>query len=379
MKIKQFLAKCYIGFLKLLPIKKNRIYFVSNFGSRVACNPKAFFYYLYNNHNKEFDFYYAVNDKSSANMPKGVKTAKYRSLKDLYYLYTSKYIVNNFRFHQYFKKRKKQYYIQTWHGGPIPQKKIEQDAIEDLSQNYIRNAINDSNNMDLLLTGSKSLQKIFSKCFWYNGEVACFGTPRYDQFFKDNTQKIAEIKQSLNINKDAKVVLYAPTFRYKAKMQDIMLNDEEVLKIFKNYFKQDVVLLYRFHPNQESEIKDVVFKNSNVLNLTTYPDPIDLELIADCLITDFSSILADFYVLKKPCLIFARDFDNYLKNERQMYIDYDKYPYPIFKTEKEIANYLKNNDILNQPTQDKEFEKLIGLTEVGTACESLYNKIKQVK
>ena len=378
-KIKRFIAKVYIAFLKLLPIKKNRIYFVSNFGTRVACNPKAFFDYLYNNHKSEFDFYYCLNSNNGT-LPSDVKTAKYKSLKDLYYLYTSKYIVNNFRFHTLFSKRKSQVYVQTWHGGPVPQKKIEKDAEKTLNEGYIKEAKNDSQNISLLLTGSTSIQEIFSKGFWYDGEVCNFGTPRYDLFFNENTELKNKLREQFNISADSIIVLYAPTFRNNTKPEDMVLDNKTIVNALKKHFKKDIVLAYRFHPNQAKEVKDLVFEDEGVINLTSYPDSVDLEILSDILLTDFSSCLADFLVLNKPCFMIVKDYEEYLKNERGLYMSLEELPYPIFKSEKEFAEFLnKTNDIDGLfDKKIKAFSKKIGLSENGNACKSLYEKMKQL-
>ncbi|MBQ8430744.1 MAG: CDP-glycerol glycerophosphotransferase family protein [Clostridia bacterium] len=62
-------------------------------------------------------------------------------------------IVNNFRFAKKYKKRKKQFYIQTWHGSTIAYKMIEKDVEDSLSKNYVEKAKHDSKFIDFLLAG----------------------------------------------------------------------------------------------------------------------------------------------------------------------------------------------------------------------------------
>ena len=377
--IKNFLKKAYICFLKILPIKKNRIYFVSNFGERYSCNPKAFFEHLYKNHKDEFDFYYCLNDKNSNELPSDVKRHKYKSIKDLYYLYTSKYIINNFRFHKLFNKKKGQVYVQTWHGGPIPQKKVEKDAEDKLPQIYIEEAKQDSKNMDLLLTGSTMLCDIFKKGFWFDGEVTNFGTPRYDIFFKDNAEFKNNLRKKLNIDENSKIVLYAPTFRNSITPEDLILDNETLIAAFKKYYNSPITLLYRFHPHQTEQVKNLTFEEDNIINVTSYPDSVDLEILSDCLITDFSSCLSDFLVLNKPCFNLVKNIESYLDNERSLYIDLKEIPYPVLKDEKSLEKYLLNEKNIEKNISKKveSFKQKIGLTEKGTACKSLYEKLKK--
>lgn len=361
------------------PVKKRKIYFLSNDGNRYACNPKAFFEYLYNNHKDEFEFVYCISDESKHLIPQGVKTTKKYTLKNIYHFQTAGIIISNFRINWTVNKRKKQYYIQTWHGGPVPQKMIEKDAISDLTEKYIAMAKKDAQNTNLLMTGSDAIKEAYRTAFWYDGEISNFGTPRYDIFFKNNEEFSNKLREQLKIEKDTKIILYAPTFRNCMSPDELVLNNKIILRAFENYYKSKVVLMYRFHPNQTKETKDMTFEDERIMNLTSYPDAVDLEIIADVLITDFSSTLADFMMLRKPCFIFSKEYEQYISSERKLYIDCKEYPYPMVESEEKLEEYIvKNKDLENKFTKDIDaFNKRIGLTENGKACESLYVKIKK--
>ncbi len=68
------------------------------------------------------------------------------SLKYFYELCTSKVIITNYRTTDLFKKRKGQYYIQTWHSS-LRLKQIEQDTENSLQPHYIEMAKKDSEKM----------------------------------------------------------------------------------------------------------------------------------------------------------------------------------------------------------------------------------------
>lgn len=65
------------------------------------------------------------------------------SLKYFYELCTSKVIITNFRTTEIFRKRRGQYYIQTWHSS-LRLKQIEKDAEDKLQLQYIKMAKEDS-------------------------------------------------------------------------------------------------------------------------------------------------------------------------------------------------------------------------------------------
>ena len=378
--LKKLAKKTIICVIRIFcPVKKKKIYFISNSGNRFSCNPKAFFEYLYENHKDEFEFVYCIKKESENLIPKDVKVVYPNSIKNIYHFQTAGIIVNNFRMEWALNKRKKQYYIQTWHGGPVPQKMVEKDAIADLSAKYIKSAQKDSKNMDLLMTGSDAIAKAYRTAFWYDGEISNFGTPRYDIFFKDTKEFAKKLKAELGIAEDTKIVLYAPTFRNCMTPEELILNNEVLLRAFEKYYGSKVVLMYRFHPNQTKETKNFTFDDERIVNLTSYPDAVDLEIIADILITDFSSTLADFMMLRKPCFIFSKEYEQYVSSERSLYIDCKEYPYPMVDSEEKLEEYInKNKDLANKFTKDIDaFNKKIGLTEKGDACENLYLKIKK--
>lgn len=362
------------------PVKKNRIYFISNGGAFYSCNPRAFFEYLYENHKNEFEFCYCVKNELKNLLPKdkNIKTFKNNSIKNIYYFQTSKIIVSNFRIGWAMNKRKGQLYIQTWHGGPIPQKMIEKDAIDYLDDNYIKMAKKDSFNIDLLMVGSDAIFKIFKTNFWYNGNISNFGTPRYDVFINSDILKINKIKKNLGIDTQTKVILYAPTFRNSEDINNLFLNNEIVLNTFENYFNKKVILIYKFHPNQIKYAKDINFNNEKVLNLTNYSNIVDLELIADILITDFSSVMADFIVMNKLCFLLIKDYDYYINNERNLYLKLDDLPYIRIKDENELKNILNNKKLIENSLKNLiNFKNKCGITEVGNSCENLYSLIKE--
>jgi CDP-glycerol glycerophosphotransferase len=48
-----------------------------------------------------------------------------------------------------------------------------------------------------------------------------------------------------------------------------------------------------------------------VIDVTSYPDISELFLVADALITDYSSVMFDFSVTGKPIFFFTPDLDRY--------------------------------------------------------------------
>ena len=197
-KIKNIIAKTIVNIFNCLPIKKNKIFLFSYYGSQYGCNPKYISEYIVKNCPDKFDIVWAFNDVSSKEYIQGVRKVKNMTLRYFYDLCTSKVIITNFRMVDVFKKRKNQYYIQTWHSS-LRLKQIEKDAEDSLPENYVKMAQEDSKKCDLLLSGCKYSTEIFKRAFWYNGEIFEHGTPRNDLLARVDEQYISDVKKKLNI------------------------------------------------------------------------------------------------------------------------------------------------------------------------------------
>ena len=372
-KKRNWVGHIFSAMFKIFPIKKKRIYFIARYGKQYSCNPKAYFEYLYKNHHDEFEFVWCLNDKN-IKLPKDVKRTKFMSLRDQYYLHTSGIVVNNLRFSMLYGKRKGQIYIQTWHGGgPFILKKIEKDQGLSLFNRW--NSQIDSQQIDILVAGSRKVQEIFEGCFFIDkNKIALTGSPRCDVLVNKDDSLIKKIKQKLNISQDDFVVLYAPTFREKQNFKELILNNDLIKESFECKTKKNIKLLYRFHPYLlTKEQKEMKFEDY-CINVTTYPEMQDLILIADVMITDVSTCMCDMMVANKPCILYLKDYDKYLAEERGLYFSPSILPFPVVKNEEELKNCINNFDILSKQCVKgyKKFLNEFGNVESGNACQNLY-------
>ena len=79
----------------------------------------------------------------------------------------------------------------------------------------------------------------------------------------------------------------------------------------------------------------------------------ELYLISDIMITDYSSVMFDYAILKRPMIFFTFDLDDYKNNLRDFYFDMvEEVPGPICKTTEEVIGFIKN---FNVNDYDKEY------------------------
>ncbi|MCL6572223.1 MAG: CDP-glycerol glycerophosphotransferase family protein [Bacillus sp. (in: Bacteria)] len=349
----------------------------SYYGSQYGCNPKYITEYILSHYSQDkFDIVWAFNDPESKKTITGFRKVKTMSLKYFYELWTSKIIITNFRTTDLFVKRKNQYYIQTWHSS-LRLKQIEKDAEVTLPKQYVEMAKKDSQKCDLLLSGCKFSTTIFKRAFWFEGEILEYGTPRNDIFFKDHSVKRQKIFTELTIPTNYKIILYAPTFRKDKNLDVYKLNYDEILGSLEKKFGSKWIFLVKLHPHMISETNQFVY-GDNVLDVTSYDDIQELLNITDVLISDYSSLMFDFAITKRPCFLYVPDLDEYIKNERNLYFDVLELPF-ISATSK-IDLLEKINEFSYDEYNDRLREFLTGIEtfEDGNASQKLLDHINEV-
>ncbi len=371
--LKNILKSSIVELMKLFPIKRNRCMFYSSYGANYGCNPKYISKYLKES-NSNLELIWVLNSPEKYNL-EGIKVVKNMSLSYFYNLVTSKVIVTNFRTALDFKKRKNQKYIQTWHSS-LRLKQIEKDAENSLPKDYILQAKEDSKKIDYLLSGCKKSTEIFKRAFWYDGVILESGTPRNDFLFNITEKEREEIKNKLGVKENEKVLLYAPTFRKGNSLDVYNLNYAELLESLKIRFGGNWKILLRLHPhliNLSSNIKD-----ENILDVTKYDDIQELLGVSDFLISDYSSLMFDFSITKKSCILYTPDLYEYTSNDRGLYFDIEKLPF-----EAVLNNEALNEAILGFDEDDyrdrlDQFLEGVGSYEDGKASERVADLIQNI-
>ena len=360
--------KLYNFISKWQKINEKKIVFVSYYGAGYGDNPKAIAdYIIENNLNFELVWLLDTNKNDGLDMPKEVKKVKYGSIRSLYELSTAKVWVDNCR-KQYFPKKKKgQIYIQTWHGS-LALKKIEADA-PSLPIQYVNMAKNDSSVIDVILSGCEFKTNVYKNSFWYSGEVLNIGTPRADVFF--NEEKILQNKKKVldfyNLEDDVKILMYAPTFRQSHNLDIYKLDYSKLESILVHKFGGKWKIIVRLHPNI-AHLADELQLPNTVLNVTSYKDMQELLCASDIVVTDYSGLMFDFYIMNRPLFLFCTDLEEYTSKDRELYFDFKELPFDLAKSNGELCDRIKEFDYQKYLSDVNLFKKNIGFCEAGYSC-----------
>lgn len=359
----------FIYFLfSLLPLKKKKVIMWGYYGLQYGCSPKYLSNYILDS-GTEFKVVWGVLDMSYNLNPK-IKKVKFGSIRFIYELCTSKFIVTNYRLGIDVKKRQNQVYIQTWHSS-LRLKKIEKDAEQFLPKSYIEQAKRDSAKIDYLLSGCKDSTEIFKRSFWYNGNILEVGTPRIDPLLKIDEVLVNDIKKSLDINESCKVLLYAPTFRNKKSFSFYIKDFESLLNLLEKETDESWKIIVRLHPHLINDADKYIEYSDKIIDGTRHQDIQELLMISNILVTDYSSLMFDFLYTNRPIVLFIPDYDSFTKTERGIYYDIDQLPFYKAYSENELQNLMNN---LNNPDYiraSKKFIKDIGTFENGLSSEKI--------
>lgn len=358
----------------LFPIHKKKILFISYYGNQYGCNPKYLSQYIVQQ-NKSWDIVWAFTQPKKYNI-KGVRKVRYMSLTYFYELCTCKVLVTNYRMTSLFRKRKKQLYIQTWHSS-VRLKKIEKDTESTLPQHYVNMAKVDSKNIDLIISGCDYSTSIFKRSFWYNGEIALTGTPRNDLLFTNSPALKKSIHKQLGIDINTKIVLYAPTFRKKHTLEYYNIKYQELIEVLKYQYGGNWCIAVRLHPHLHNLSTKLLNNEKFVIDVTPYDDIQELLFVSDILISDYSSLIFDFAIIKKPCFLYVPDLDKYINNDRSLYFDINKLPFPICKTNDDLFEKIKSFNENMYSHNVSKFLCSIGSYENGHASERIMNLISK--
>ncbi|HFI0297836.1 TPA: CDP-glycerol glycerophosphotransferase family protein [Streptococcus suis] len=362
----------------LFPIKKKRIMFKSFFGKSYACNPKYIAEYLNDKYKGKYELLFVLNNPEQISVPVGIKTIKNNSLLFLFYRFTSKILISNMTDEVYLPKRKNQVFIQTWHaGGAYKKVGRSYEAKNSLATRWQNRIL--STETDYYLASSELFEKFnIREAYQYTGSVLPFGLPRNDLFFQPQKLDLIRKKIVSQLNlKDAYIVLYAPTFRgdYADNIPlDFSLPIDNVIKILEDKVGCKVFVLNRAHYNSKSRLYVSSKYQNQVLDVTDYPDMQELLAASDMLITDYSSSMWDFSLLKRPCILYVPDLVSY-DSDRGMYTPIEDWPGYIAQNPNELENILWNLDIQRVIEKATTHQERFGSFECGKATEQLVNFI----
>ncbi len=351
-----------------IPVNEKKIVFNSFNGRSYSCTPKAVYEYMLSCEDyKDYQFVWVVrNLKEYRFLTHNPRTTIVKNKSRAYEraLASAKYWIFNYKIYDYLSPGKEQVYVQCWHGTPL--KKLGYDIKEsDNAMNSIPEIRykyrSDAKKFSYLLSSSPFATEKFTSA-WnlrktkQEDKILELGYPRDDALLNSTPEDVQKIRERLEIPADKKVLLYTPTFRDDQHTAEagytylIPLDFDEL----QAELSDEWIILFRAHYLVASSY-DFTAYDGFIRDMSDYDDVNDLYLIADALVTDYSSGLFDYANLRRPMIFYMYDLALYENDVRGFYIDLEELPGPVVQTQEELLEKVKDMD--QWFTYDEKYQK----------------------
>lgn len=291
----------------------------------------------------DLKYYWAVKDNSIP-VPPGGEAVIDGSEKWTEKIARSRFIVNNYGAIQGYLDHDHQVYIQTWHGTPLKIIGLSEWKYLNGSQEWLDQKREAAGYWDYLVTASPFTTDLFPTEFLFEGTTLELGMPRNDRLAVATPAERAAILTKLGIDPSQKVVLYAPTYRdYLRNNWRAAAYDGLDLEELSERLGAEWTIITRGH-SFNKRAGALMHGNDRVVDATFHPDIADLYVASDACITDYSSVMFDYSVTRKPLFFFVPDLEDYLST-RPMYMDLEEIaPSPLCRELDQLSSELLDMD-----------------------------------
>ena len=278
----------------IIPKRNKRMVLYSKWGFRD--NLRTLYQYLVDNgYQEEYDIICASNDFYHLEKEKDVKYVSiYRGL---YYFLTSKYFFYSFGKYP-IKPAPNQMVVNLWHGMPLKKIGNLEVGMEEIDYNFFTKLVSSSALFTPIMKAAFKAE---------DNQILLVGNIRNDELFKKEKEKN---------------IIWMPTYRNSNNYHDsqealiFSLGEEDFSKIQQILSKHDYQLYIKLHPLEEFRLQ--VQMNHSIIHLLTeeiiseqYGTLYTFLGTTSALITDYSSVFLDYYLLNRPVAFTINDYEEY--------------------------------------------------------------------
>jgi len=337
--MRKIIKRLFYFIIGLLPKNKKKI--VMESGPEFSDNAKALYDYLKKTREGKYKYIWLV-DRPEKFKKLGIKDTiflnvnKPVSLMYIFHIATSYYLFSGNREIRWVDLNK-QKVINLTHGLPFKSSKGLLPA--DHTFNYL---LSSSENISPYMADEFITD--VSKCF-------VSGMPRNDIMFKKDKNVSKLIK-----NYD-KFIIWLPTYKKHKDVKDLdysldknvipLLKKEELQELNDYLKKANILLMLKFHPAEDlSDLKEMEYSH---LKLWKNEELIERDISlysllgqSDALITDYSSVYADYLLMDKPIAFIQDNLNSFLDKRGFVFTDIEKYTVgEKIQTKEELIAFIK--------------------------------------
>lgn len=363
-------------FLIRLPMRPGTVVFESHLGAQYSDNPK----YIHRALRESGAPYRAIwsyagsrhGFPADAELVERGSWAYYRALA------RAEFWVDNQGFPDGLVKRRQTTYIQTWHGSAFKRMGFDEQSVKQSPLYEHRRLRRMIGRFDHFIVRSEHDVRTLMRGLGVTAEPLRVGYPRNDPLVSGgDPEELAELRRRLGIEGDDRtVVLYAPTFRTDengrpSRRFEIPFD----LARFARELGDSCVLLVRAHYLSTAVIPPAL--RDTVLDVGGEHDVTTLMLLADALVTDYSSVMFDYALLDRPMVFFTPDEEEYVSRSRGAYFDLAEHaPGPVVREEDGLLAALGDLEAVRRDHagRRRRFVEDFGEYDTGTAAKAIVQR-----
>ncbi|MGW3331236.1 CDP-glycerol glycerophosphotransferase family protein [Streptomyces rubiginosohelvolus] len=287
----------------------------------------------------------------TTHIPPGARAVPVHSAAWYEALARSRRIVTDDQLPVWFERRPGQTVVQTWHGTPLG--RFGSGLADSLyaDHQHLATLPQRSAQWSALISPSRFATPLLRRSLAYEGEVLEAGSPANDVLCAPDRDKAAEeIRRTLGVPEEHRVVLYAPTYRDHLAHPPSASPDRTAPGPYRwdpaldphalaRALGPGHTVLVRRHPRVTGSVP----AGPGVLDVSHHPGAAGLLLIADVLVTDYAGLMFDFALTGRPMLFHTYDLEHYRDTVRGFCLDFEtRAPGPLLVTTDEVAQALRD-------------------------------------
>ncbi|MEV1329784.1 bifunctional glycosyltransferase family 2 protein/CDP-glycerol:glycerophosphate glycerophosphotransferase [Micromonospora costi] len=230
----------------------------------------------------------------------------------------ARWLVNNVNYPDFVRKRPGSVHVQTHHGTPVKVMGLDQQRYPiGAGRMDFAGLLRRVDRWDYSITSNG-----FSTQMWDRAYPAAYttlevGYPRNDRLVTATPEEVRRLRAELGIGLAEQVVLYAPTHREHLPTYRPPFDPDRFVEALGPTGRL-LMRSHYFHDRDRRPRPSV--DRDRVRDVSAHQRVEDLYLVADVLVTDYSSAMFDYAVLDRPIVIYAPDWEAY-RLARGVYFD----------------------------------------------------------
>lgn len=368
----------------IIPKNSKILLFTSHHGDRFKGNPKYIFLYLIKQ-STSFNPYWVTNSSQTYDQLKSHNLPVVRT-GTIYHFWTvlrAKWIIidNSLKGVLLYDGRfiflSRLNIIQTWHGTPFKNiHPFSERPEHKITKKFLRKLKILNHKKYRLIVASSANDKRRKEQAFDSKRVVVLGEARND-IFSDHGLLWDDLTSIIEPFKTKKIILYAPTFRDYGEFQPF--TDSEFAFLDKTLGKLGCVFLIKRHPSDKSNF----LSQNECVNIFDITDQIgdiqELLLFTSLLVSDYSSVVADFVNTNRPVAFYYPDHQLYTLNRNMYYDVFELFPGPFCFSVTELIQTIEQSICQGHPDNIDSYASFrdnFNLVKPGSACRNLLSFIE---